>query len=109
MRVLLLYIFLGLIATICILGFDYISLTNHAWLTSSVDMTSDLISWKYFMNDIWRFPIGKNPNYGMSLESGIVFSGAVPFISIIFKLFKDFLPYDFHFFSIWIFVCFFLQ
>ena len=109
MRVLLLYIFLGLIATICILGFDYISLTNHAWLTSSVDMTSDLISWNYFMNDIWRFPIGKNPNYGMSLESGIVFSGAVPFISIIFKLFKDFLPYDFHFFSIWIFVCFFLQ
>ena len=109
MRVLLLYIFLGFIATLYILGFDHLSFTNHHWLMSSTDMTSDLISWKYYKEDIWRFPIASNPNYGMDIASGIVFSGAVPFLSVIFKLFSDLLPYNFHFFSLWIFICFFLQ
>ena len=72
-------------------------------------MTSDLISWKYYKDDIWRFPIGSNPNYGMDIASGIVFSGSVPFLSVIFKLFGNFLPNDFHFFGFWIFICFFLQ
>ena len=109
MRILFLYIFLGLVATIYIFGFDYISFfTNSNWL-SSRDMTADLISWQYFKNDIWRFPIGSNPNYGMDIASGIVFSGSVPFLSVIFKLFGNFLPNDFHFFSLWIFFCFFLQ
>ena len=109
MRILFLYIFLGFAATVYILGFDNLSFTNHYWLTSSTDMTSDLISWKYYKDDIWRFPIGSNPNYGMDIASGIVFSGSVPFLSVIFKLFGNFLPNDFHFFGFWIFICFFLQ
>ena len=49
-------------------------------------MTAELASWKYYKNDIWRFPIGNNPNYGMDLGSGIVFSGSIPFFCIIFPL-----------------------
>ena len=109
MRVLVLYIFLGFVATIYFLGFDNLSFTNHYWLTSSTDMTSDLISWKYYKNDIWRFPIAINPNYGIDIASGIAFSGSVPFLSVLFKLSGNFLPNDFHFFSFWIFICFFLQ
>jgi hypothetical protein len=109
MRILFLYIFLGFAATLYILGYDNLSFTNYYWLTSSNDMTSDLISWKYYKDDIWRFPIGSNPNYGMDIASGIVFSGSVPFLSVIFKLFGNFLPNDFHFFGFWIFICFFLQ
>ena len=109
MRILFLYIFLGFVATLYILGFDHLSFTNHYWLTSSTDMTSDLISWKYYKNDIWRFPIGSNPNYGIDIASGIVFSGSVPFLSVIFKLLGNLLPNNFHFFSLWIFICFFLQ
>ena len=109
MRVLSLYIFLGLIATIYIFGFDYISFfINSSWL-STRDMTSDLISWQYFKNDTWRFPIGNNPNYGIDIASGIVFSGSIPFFCIIFKIFSNFLPSNFHFFNLWIFLCVFLQ
>ena len=72
-------------------------------------MTTELVTWKYYKNDIWRFPIGNNPNYGMDLGSGIVFSGSIPLLSIIFKLFGNFLPNNFHYFGLWIFICFFLQ
>ena len=107
-KILLLYIFLGLITTIYIFGFDYISFTNTDWLRSH-DMTAELATWKYYKNDIWRFPIGNNPNYGMDLASGIAFSGSVPFLGVIFKLFGNFLPNNFHYFNLWVFICFFLQ
>ena len=86
-NILLLYIFLGFITTIYIFGFDHISFTNTDWLRSH-DMTTELVTWKYYNNDIWRFPIGNNPNYGMDLGSGIVFSGSIPLLSIVFKLFS---------------------
>ena len=107
-KILLLYIFLGLITTIYIFGFDYISFTNTDWLRSH-DMTAELASWKYYKNDIWRFPIGNSPNYGMDLSSGIVFSGSITFLAVIFKLFGNLLPSNFHYFNLWIFICFFLQ
>jgi len=107
-NILLLYIFLGFITTIYIFGFDHISFTNTDWLRSH-DMTAELATWKYYKNDIWRFPIGNNPNYGMDLASGIVFSGSIPFLGVIFKLFGNFLPNNFHYFSLWIFICLFLQ
>ena len=87
-KILLLYIFLGLVTTIYILGFDYISFfTNSSWL-SSRDMTADLISWQYFKNDIWRFPIGNNPNDALAIIANtikdppkipICFSGFIEF------------------------------
>ena len=107
-RVLLLYILLSFLSTIYIFGFDYISFTNSTWL-STRDMTADLLSWQYFKNDIWRFPIGNNPNYGIDIATGIVFSGSIPFLSVLFKIFEDFLPSNFHYFSLWIFICIFLQ
>ena len=107
-NILLLYIFLCFITTIYIFGFDHISFTNTDWLRSH-DMTAELVTWKYYKNDIWQFPIGNNPNYGMDLASGIVFSGSIPLLSIIFKLFGNFLPNNFHYFGLWIFICFFLQ
>ena len=38
-----------------------------------------------------------------------MFSGAVPIFSFISKLFNSILPENFHFFSIWIIICFSLQ
>ena len=43
--------------TAFILGLKNISFTNNNWL-SSIDMTQELVSWYYFKNDTWRFPIG---------------------------------------------------
>jgi len=76
--------------------------------TAMTERQLDLI-WKFFKNDIWRFPIGKNPNFGMDIGSGIVFTGSIPILAVFFKLFSSVLPDNFHYFSFWIFICFFLQ
>ena len=59
--VLSIFSILSLILTIYILGFNYASFTNTQWLAAH-DVSTDIISWKFFKNDIWRFPIGSNPN-----------------------------------------------
>ena len=105
--VLLLSFLIGIIFTVFFLGISNIGLTNTEWF-NSYDLKSDLLAFKFFVKDIWRFPVGLNPNYGEILNS-IVFSGAVPILSIISKIFRSILPQDFHFFSIWIFICFSFQ
>jgi hypothetical protein len=102
------YIILSLLLTSYILGFDNISFISSKWLAAH-DVTTDIISWKFFKDDIWRFPLGSNPNYGMDIGSGIAFSGSIPIMAIFFKLFANILPDNFHYFSLWIFICFFLQ
>ena len=102
------YSILSLLLTSYILGIDNLSFVNSKWL-SAHDVTSDIVSWKFFKNDVWRFPLGSNPNYGMDIGSGIAFSGSVPILAIIFKLFNSVLPDNFHYFSLWVFICFFLQ
>ena len=102
------YVILGIFCSYFILGNNFFSFTNTSWL-NSMDMAQDIVSWKYFKNDIWRFPIGMNPNYGIDLGNSIVFTGAVPILEIFFKIFKFILPENFHFFNLWYFLCFFLQ
>ena len=102
------YCVLSLLLTSFILGINNLSFINTGWLAAH-DVTTDLVSWKFFKNDVWRFPLGGNPNYGMDIGSGIAFSGSIPIMAIIFKLFSSILPENFHYFGLWIFICFFLQ
>ena len=98
---------IGSILTIFFVGYNNIGFTDTKWITN-YDSLSDFIALKFFLQDEWRFPIGLNSSYG-ELKNSIVFSGAVPILSITTKIFKDFLPYNFHYFSIWIMVCFSLH
>ena len=107
-KIILFYTVVSLFFTIFFFGFNNLSFTNYTWLISK-DQISDLASWYYFKNDIWRFPLGSNPNFGLDIGSGIVFSGSIPILAFIFKIFAEFLPQNFHYFGIWIFTCFFLQ
>lgn len=107
-KIIITCVLLSIFLTLFILGLKNISFTNNNWL-SSIDMTQDLVSWYYFKNDVWRFPIGMNPNYGIDVGNSIVFTGAVPILALTFKMFKFILPQDFHFFNLWYFICFFLQ
>jgi len=98
---------IGFLLTIFFLGYQSIGLTETNWLIK-YDTISDFLALKFFLNDKWHFPLGLNPNYG-GLDNSIVFSGAVPLFSISSKIFKNFLPYNFHFFPVWIVFCFALQ
>ncbi len=96
----------GLVAYI--LGIKNLSISNTNWLAAH-DVSTDIISWKFYKDDFWRFPLGSNPNYGMDIGSGIAFSGSIPLMAIIFKIFNPILPDNFHYFGLWIFICFFLS
>ena len=106
--ILFFYLLISLSITILILGIHNLGVTNTSWLAAH-DASTDIISWKFFRDDVWRFPLGSNPNYGMNLGSGIAFSGSIPIMALIFKFFKFILPDEFHYFSLWILICFFLN
>ena len=105
--IILLSLITSLFLTIIFLGTKNILFTNTSWM-EQYDTISDFLALKFFLQDNWRFPIGYNPNYG-ELNNSIVFSGSIPLLSFIFKIFKNFLPYNFHFFSMWIFLSFSLH
>tara|TARA_B100000900_G_scaffold43234_1_gene32195 strand:+ start:1391 stop:3484 length:2094 start_codon:yes stop_codon:yes gene_type:complete len=100
-------ILFGITLTLLFVGPSNIGFENTNWF-NSYDLKSDLLAFKFFFNDTWRFPLGLNPNYG-ELSNSIVFSGAVPVLSIVFKFLKFLLPDNFHYFTLWIFICFSLQ
>ena len=82
-KIVFFYTLSSLLLTYVILGRGNISPTSDNWLLQG-DTASSLVAWKYFFNDIWRFPIGLNPNYGSSQGSSIIYSGSFPILSIFF-------------------------
>ncbi len=99
---------ISFIATLYLLGFDNFNFSNKNWLYLG-DLSQYQIGWEFFRNDNWRFPIGSNPNYGLDLASSIIFTDSIPLFAFIFKLFKNFLPEHFQYFSIWILLSIYLQ
>jgi len=106
-RIFLFFFIISAVLTFLYLGINNFSFTSTNWLIN-YDNISDFLALKFFLDDSWRFPLGLNPNYG-NITNSIAFSGAVPILSFIAKIFKNILPFNFHFFSIWIILCFFLQ
>ena len=60
-------------------GAENISFEKTLWLhDDGGDSATPQMSWFFFKNDVWRFPIGSNPNYGLELASSIVFADSIP-------------------------------
>ena len=76
----------SLFFTIYFLGFDNLWFNKTNWLYGAGDLTNAQLSWQYFKNDIWRFPIGRNPNYGLEIANSIVFTDNIPLLAIFFKI-----------------------
>ncbi len=93
---------------IYLLGLEFINPLNQDWLNSG-DLSMYQIGWQYFRNDIWRFPLGLNPNFGIYAGGSVVFSDTIPILAIFFKIFNKYLPSTFQYFSIWILLCIYLQ
>ena len=105
----LLYLLLALLLAICFVGLDNIYFNEINWLLGSGDKSNAQNGWTFFRDDVWRFPLGKNPNYGLDIGTSIIFSDSIPLFAFIFKLFSNFLSYNFQYFSLWIVLCFFMQ
>ena len=91
-----------------LLGYDNFNFSNQSWLING-DLAQYQLGWKFYRDDIWRFPLGLNPNYGITDSSSIIYSDSIPLFAIFFKIFRRFLSEEFQYFSFWIFICIYLQ
>ena len=91
-----------------LLGYVNFNFSNQSWLING-DLAQYQLGWKFYREDIWRFPLGLNPNYGITNSSSIIYSDSIPLFAIFFKIFRSFLFEDFQYFSFWIFICIYLQ
>lgn len=105
----ILFLTISFLCLIGVVGVENISFKSTKWLHIGNDSTLPQLSWHFFVNDIWRFPLGSNPNYGIELGSSIVFSDSIPLLALFFKLFKTFIHESFQYISFWYFICFYLQ
>lgn len=104
----LLFLLISFLCLINVVGADNISFKSTEWLYIG-ESSQHQLGWHFFKNDVWRFPLGSNPNYGNGFSNSIVFSDAIPILALFFKSFKSFIPENFQYFSFWYFICFFLQ
>jgi len=104
-----LFLFISFLFLIGILGINNIFFSNIAWLHNGRESAFNQLGWFFFKNDIWRFPLGSNPNYGDELGLSIIFTDSIPLLALFFKLFKSIIPENFQYFSLWYFICFYLQ
>ena len=103
------FLVIAFLFTWIILGSENLNIFNINWSLYD-DATTDYLTWIYFKNDIWRFPIvGTIPNFGLNGNSTIAISGTIPFLALIFKPLKYIINDNFNYFGFWIFLCFFLQ
>ena len=104
-----LFLFISFFYLMLIIGVDNISFQSTEWLHAGNDRTAPQLGWYFFKNDIWRFPLGSNPNYGDELGSSIIFADTIPILALIFKMFRSLIPDNFQYISLWYFICFYLQ
>ena len=98
-RINFLFLIISFLFLISILGLDNVSYQNTEWLHDGDESAINQLSWFFFKNDIWRFPLGSNPNYGYGFGSSIVYTDSLPIFALVFKLLKPLIPTNFQYFS----------
>jgi len=89
---------------------DYLNPLNTLWLyNDNPDNAAIQAGWYFFKNDIWRFPLGLNPNYGHGLNNTIIVSDGIPILAILFKLLAPLAKFEYQYISSWYLLCFILQ
>ena len=105
---LLVPIVIGSSAFYLVVGFSPLNPLNSSYLNGE-DPLMNYFGWVFFRQSPWSFPVGLNPNYGLSISSSIAFSDSIPFFAFIFKLLTKILPENFQYLGLWILLCFVLQ
>lgn len=106
-------VLLGSIAFVLVVGPRAIRPDNIGWFWSSGREGSDpstfFLGWQFFRNSPWALPPGANPDYGLEISSGILYSDSIPLLAFLFKPFARWLPEPFQYFGLWLYLCFILQ
>ena len=101
-------ILFGITAFLLVMGPWTLNPQNISWIYG-LDPQQHYYGWVFFRQGSWSFPIGLNPDYGLSISSSIAFSDSIPIFAFIFKTFSSFLPERFQYLGLWTLLCFVLQ
>ena len=85
-RINFLFLSVSFICLVAVLGVENIAFQSTAWLYGNNDASIFQLGWYFFQNDIWRFPLGSNPNYGDGIASSIVYTDSIPILAFIFNI-----------------------
>lgn len=103
---------IGMIVFVLIYGWYPLSVQNDAWIMAGYD-ESDVIQhyagWLAFRNSPWAFPLGMAGDMAVGTGTIISFTDSIPWVAILFKLFRTILPETFQYFGIYALSCYILQ
>lgn len=85
--------------------------TNVSFLyySNDKDVVSHQMGFEFYRRSPWRHPLGLTNAYPYPYESSVINSDSLPIIAIPLKIISSFLPQDFQYFGIWVFLCFVIQ
>jgi hypothetical protein len=87
-------------------GLRIIIPTDVSWLMTAMhDWGTHQLGWEFYRNDAWQFPIGHVDSYFHPVGTNVGFTDSIPLFAIFFKIFRPFLPSDFQYFGLWLFLC----
>tara|TARA_B100001057_G_scaffold499580_1_gene610820 strand:- start:616 stop:2289 length:1674 start_codon:yes stop_codon:yes gene_type:complete len=85
---------------------ELINYNYHTWHTSyGASINQHLSGWYGYVNDKWSFPLTITNSINYPKSSSIILTDSLPIFAIFFKIFKTFLPENFHYFGIWKIIC----
>lgn len=101
---------IALLVLVLKFGFRVLNPYYFDWLMLGYDTATEFLSWEYFRQSAWQFPIiGTMQGYAHPTVTGVGMTGAIPLLAYPFKLLRGMLPVHFQYFGWWFLMCYFLQ
>ena len=91
-----------------ILGLKMVDPTQIDWIMRG-DWEWHFMGWHFFRNEPWHLPLGKITNFSFPVGTSIGYTDSIPLFALLFKPFTHFLPADFQYIGLWIFISYILQ
>ncbi len=102
---------LGFVVVQAIYGASILPPSHTGWMLSGrigPDPVQYWLGWTAFRQDVWHWPPGANPGWGMELGSSIFFADAIPILAFAFKALRPVVEVD-QYWGLWIHACGALQ
>ena len=105
-------ILIGIAAFLVVYGITPLDVTNDRWIIAGYDeydIVQHYLGWVGFRQSDWAFPLGFTPNIDVANGTIISFTDSIPWLAIIFKLFRGILPKTFQYLGLYALLCYILQ
>ena len=102
----------GIAVFLMLYGTMTLNVTNDGWILNGYDETDiqqHYAGWLLFRNSHWTFPLGMCDTLAIPDGTILSYTDSLPWVSILFKLLRGFLPSTFQWFGWYTLFCFAMQ